>query len=236
MLSFRLDSPPWLSPCRTSETHEMGNTMRNTRAIAILVAVLVQGLVLVLPAAAGTTYYWDTVAGAGSMTAGSGTWSTNAGSNYQRWSTSTNGDASLVSWSASSNADFYANGTSTITVSGNQTVGNITFDGAGYTLSSGTLTFIAGYGVITANQNATISSTLSGGSSITITKSGAGVLTLTGSSRYTGQTMISAGTLQLGSGGTAGSINASSGVMDNSVLAFDLSTGPSRWPRAAPAA
>jgi autotransporter-associated beta strand protein len=54
-----------------------------------------------------------------------------------------------------------------------------------------------------------------------LTKSGSGTLTLTGTNTYTGGTTISGGTLQLGNGGTTGSIIGN--VVDNSVLTFDRS-------------
>ncbi len=54
-----------------------------------------------------------------------------------------------------------------------------------------------------------------------LTKTGAGTFTLTGSDTYTGTTTISAGTLQLGNGGTTGSI--SSDVVNNSIFAVDRS-------------
>ena len=55
----------------------------------------------------------------------------------------------------------------------------------------------------------------------TLTKEGAGTWTLTGANTYTGGTTISTGTLQIGSGGTVGSI---SGNVDNSgVLSFNRS-------------
>jgi fibronectin-binding autotransporter adhesin len=54
-----------------------------------------------------------------------------------------------------------------------------------------------------------------------LVKTGTGTLTLTGASTYTGGTVISAGTLQLGNGGTSGSISGN--VADNGVLAFDRS-------------
>ena len=54
---------------------------------------------------------------------------------------------------------------------------------------------------------------------------GTGTTTLTGENTYTGQTDIQAGTLQLGNGGTTGSINATSGlnVGSGGTLAFNRS-------------
>ena len=43
-----------------------------------------------------------------------------------------------------------------------------------------------------------------------MTKAGTGTLILTGSNTYSGATNISAGTLQVGSGGTTGSIGSTS--------------------------
>ena len=98
-------------------------------------------------------------------------------------------------------ADFYSNGqtTTTVTVNNTQTVGNITFDGSGYTLSGGSLNLTAG--TITANQNATIGSVIGGATNLT--KAGAAALILTGVDTYSGSTTISAGTLQVGSGASA---------------------------------
>ncbi|HEY4199305.1 MAG TPA: autotransporter domain-containing protein [Devosiaceae bacterium] len=53
-------------------------------------------------------------------------------------------------------------------------------------------------------------------------KQGTGTLTLTGENDYTGETVIGAGTLQLGDGGTTGSI-ASAVITDNGALAFNRS-------------
>ncbi|MDC9837861.1 autotransporter outer membrane beta-barrel domain-containing protein [Rhizobium binxianense] len=54
-----------------------------------------------------------------------------------------------------------------------------------------------------------------------LTKTGTGSLVLTGNSDYSGGTVISAGTLQLGNGGTSGSISGD--VLNNSLLAFNRS-------------
>lgn len=57
----------------------------------------------------------------------------------------------------------------------------------------------------------------------TLTKQAAGILTLTGTNTYTGITTISAGTLQLGNGGTTGEISNSSNVTNNSALIVNRS-------------
>jgi outer membrane autotransporter protein len=54
-----------------------------------------------------------------------------------------------------------------------------------------------------------------------LTKTGTGSLVLTGNSDYSGGTVISAGTLQLGDGGTSGSIAGD--VLNNGLLAFNRS-------------
>ncbi|MGO9112170.1 MAG: autotransporter-associated beta strand repeat-containing protein, partial [Thermoguttaceae bacterium] len=54
-------------------------------------------------------------------------------------------------------------------------------------------------------------------------KAGDGSLTLTGSNTYAGTTNVDGGTLIIGSGGTSGSINATSNFVVNSTLAFNHS-------------
>jgi autotransporter-associated beta strand protein len=54
-----------------------------------------------------------------------------------------------------------------------------------------------------------------------LTQAGTGLLTLTGGNCYSGSTTISAGTLQVGSGGSGASIDGSSGVLDNGSLVFN---------------
>lgn len=75
--------------------------------------------------------------------------------------------------------------------------------------------------VDTNGFNATFSGVLSGTGNLE--KAGAGVLTLTGANTYTGVTMISAGTLQIGAGGETGSLGEGN-VTNNAALVFDRST------------
>ena len=60
-----------------------------------------------------------------------------------------------------------------------------------------------------------------GGAGGSLVKVGTGTLTLSGSNTYTGGTTVSGGTLQLGDGGTSGSIVGD--VINNGVLAFNRS-------------
>jgi fibronectin-binding autotransporter adhesin len=60
-------------------------------------------------------------------------------------------------------------------------------------------------------------------SSDALTKTGSGTLTLTNDTGLTGVTTISGGTLQVGNGGTTGSISSTSNVVNNGTLAFNRS-------------
>ena len=68
-------------------------------------------------------------------------------------------------------------------------------------------------------DSVTFSQTISGSGNLVQT--GSGVLTVTGSSTYTGVTTISAGTLQVGNGGSGASIGGSSSVVDNGSIVFN---------------
>lgn len=69
------------------------------------------------------------------------------------------------------------------------------------------------------SDNVTFSSTISGIGDVT--KLGAGTLTLTGSNSYTGGTVVTSGTLQIGNGSTTGSVAGN--IENNSDLVFNRS-------------
>jgi len=110
---------------------------------------------------------------------------------------------------------------------------NNTYSG-GTTISAGTLQLGNGTGTagsVTGNilDNAALAFDYSGtaaaysgviSGSGTVTQM-AGTSVLTGTNTYTGLTTISGGTLQLGNGGTSGSIDSTSGITDNGTLAFN---------------
>jgi fibronectin-binding autotransporter adhesin len=176
-------------------------------------------LLLAATADAGTTYYWY---GSDTTLGGAGTWDTNS-TYWSSGSTSKTG----VAWPNTTDYDAVLNGSSgALTLSGSITVGGLDVYTAGYSISSGTLA-IGGDGVISnlsAAGTATVSSAVSLLASQTwnvaarvfavtgvisgdysITKSGAGTLTLTGANTYTGGTTLSAGYLMVGNDSALGS-------------------------------
>ncbi len=106
-----------------------------------------------------------------------------------------------------------------VLVIASNTIANLTpvvaGSGAQFVLPSGT-------GIINTGTNSTsISYGISGGGGLTLT--GGGLLALTGSCIYTGATNISGGILQIGGGGSTGSLAAASAITDNATLAFSRS-------------
>ncbi|MCR6475860.1 autotransporter-associated beta strand repeat-containing protein [Variovorax sp. ZS18.2.2] len=94
---------------------------------------------------------------------------------------------------------------------------------AGNSLAHGTFTLIDATNnmVIGSNLGDKAANAATSWNGKTLTKAGAGTLVLTGTNTYTGDTAIKAGTLQLGNGGTTGSIQGN--VANGGVLAFNRS-------------
>lgn len=114
--------------------------------------------------------------------------------------------------------------TAPVTINGGTLAVGTTSDSLGVvTLQSGNIT--GSTGVLSPTsldaQSGTISAIIGG--SGTLTKTTGGTVTLTGANTYTGNTTIQTGTLEIGAGGTVGSLASGSAIINNSVLSFNRS-------------
>ncbi|MGI9133899.1 MAG: beta strand repeat-containing protein, partial [Rhodoferax sp.] len=189
-----------------------------------------------LLAAGATSFtYWDGPATNNTfIEGGAGTWD----STRTNWTTvdgSVNG-----SWTAGQTANFSA-GSGTVTVSGTQSIGGLSFAVSGYTLSgSGALALASDASITNTNTGTGINTvavgmdsadattralTLDDAGTLTIsgtlgtkvgaiTKKGAGTTTLSGANSYTGITTVSEGTLLVNGAqiNASGSVNVNSGA------------------------
>jgi autotransporter-associated beta strand protein len=155
-----------------------------------------------------------------------GTGSTTATTGYQLDTNWSNPPAGAPPVSAGQSAVFGATGSSSV-VSGFVSPNSWTFNAASqsYTISGDDVTFsLAGAsgGIINnanAGQTISISNNIGGTvAGVRLQQLGSSTLVLTGTNTYTGGTTISAGTLQLGNGGTTGAIAGD--VVNNGQLVF----------------
>lgn len=164
-------------------------------------------------------YTWDISTSAG-IQAGGGTWGS---SNY--WTVD---GTNLQPWMGRGNTATFAGsdgaiGAYVINVSGTQDVDSISFNSSGYALNGGTLNF----GTLQARIQVAPSRSTSIGSAITGNNgfkfNGGGILTLTGTSSFTGVlSIIDGGTLVAGvlaNGGSSSSIGAASSDASNFIIA-----------------
>jgi fibronectin-binding autotransporter adhesin len=115
-------------------------------------------------------------------------------------------------------------GTTPVTITGggtfdlngaNQTIGSLTSSDPTTQVTLGGAALTTG----NDNTNTIFAGTISGPGNLA--KIGSGVFTLTGPNSYTGTTTVSGGTLQIGNGGSGGSIASTSAVVDNATLVFN---------------
>ncbi len=159
---------------------------------------------------------WYVVPVNGSYWTGTGTWDTGT----TTWS-ATSGSAYNQAWTAGADAIFEGTaGTVTVASTGVSSVNSITFNTDGYTLTgTGAITLTGNGSITTGAGTDTINCPIAG--SVGLTKNGAGTLILSGTNTYTGNTTINAGTLQVGNGGTTGSISGN--VANYGALVFNRS-------------
>lgn len=182
------------------------------------------GTVLLNVAGAADQVHWNgsTFAPAGTIVGGNGTWnltSTNfsnaAGNVSGPWA----GNGAL--------AIFGGENAGTVTIADDLALApsGLVFETDGYTITGGNaasvLSFAGPTGISTASAvGATIDVRITGAGSVT--KTGAGTLLLTGANNYAGDTMIMGGTLQIGNGGTTGTLGGGN-VVNNGALVFNRS-------------
>lgn len=132
-----------------------------------------------------------------------------------------------------SGTNTYSGGTTinggTVQISSDANLGNmageLAFNGGtlrtSAALTTNRATTLNGGGTVDTNGfNVTMSGVIGGAG--TLTKTGAGALTLTGNNGYSGATTISSGTLQVGDGGTSGTLGTGA-ITNNGSLVFNRS-------------
>ncbi|XHS77015.1 autotransporter-associated beta strand repeat-containing protein [Burkholderiaceae bacterium UC74_6] len=180
-----------------------------------------------------TLNFWDgantTQRNNGVINGGNGTWQANTGND--NWTEST---GALNAPYTNGSFAVFAGTAGTVTIDNAQgavTSGGMQFAASGYVLQGQPLTLAAGVNTIrvgdgtapSASYTATIAAELAGTGGID--KTDLGTLILSGANSYSGGTTISAGTLQLGDGGTMGSIVGD--VTNNAMLVFNRSDNTS---------
>lgn len=126
---------------------------------------------------------------------------------------------------------FFKSGAGTLILSGANTYSGTTLVSSGVLQignggSTGSITSNVSVGTLSTlvfnrSNDLTFGNTISGNGNVA--KSGTGTLTLTNANTYTGSTTINNGTLQLGNGGTTGSITSNVSVASGATLSFNRS-------------
>jgi|UPI0004868AD1 fibronectin-binding autotransporter adhesin len=164
-------------------------------------------------AAPSGAFVWNGGNGGSGAVDGSGSWSASNGfwnDSAQTWS-----DGNDVTFGAGSGT------AGMVTVSGTVAPKSLWFTATGsgnYTITGGAISFGNATRILHTDVDATVSSDLSNGS---LFKQGSAKLTLTGANTYDA-TSISSGTLQIGDGGTSGSLGTGA-VANNGTLIFNRS-------------
>ena len=171
--------------------------------------------------------FWDGngARGDGQVQGGDGVWQNASGND--NWTVI---DGSINAPYQDSSFAIFAGAAGTVTVDaslGAINTSGMQFATDGYRLEGDAIALVGSAPVIRvgdgttagAGMTATIASVLTGSNGMT--KSDLGTLVLAGNNTYTGGTTIAAGTLQLGEGGTSGTILGD--VVNNGTLAFDRS-------------
>ena len=204
-----------------------GSIAKYSRGLVLSVLTLIG-----VSQAPGATYYWDddaATAGFGTAGASAGTWEAPTAGTIAGWSLSSTGANAFAAFTTGigdtlnfgNGATGLAAGTITITVSGAVDAGNITFaSGSGAIVLSGGIINLAPVSTITVNNASDTISSILAGAATSLTKAGAGTLTLSGANTYTGTTIINGGTVTLNL--FTGSLNSSSALTFGGTGTFNM--------------
>ncbi len=167
--------------------------------------------------------------------AGSGTLTLSGSNNYRGGTTLSAGGLNLGNANALGTGTLKISGVSTLdnttgsaltlaTNNEQEWNANFTFKGSSaLDLGTGNVMMNATRTVTVASSTLTVGGTIGGATATTgLTKSGTGTLLLTGNNVYGGVTTISQGTLQLGNGGTTGSLGAGA-IVNNAIFVLNRS-------------
>ena len=197
----------------TNNTLQFGSAPVNPGDLSLSTAVANQVNLVFANAVAD---YWIGGAGTWSAAGGATSWERFDGTGDGAW------QSRIATFRGTAGTVTVDNGPGAVNFTGAQ------FVTSGYTVAGGTLTTATaetllqvGNGEMSgAGHTATISAVITGSGGIQ--KTGRGTLTLTGANTYSGATTVSAGTLQIGAGGTTGNLGAGS-VTNNATLRLDRS-------------
>ncbi len=176
----------------------------------------------------GTGFSGSAITGSGALVKdGAGTLVLNAANEYAGGTTLNAGAIFLAGNNVLGSGTLTINGGRISSTNTSRTLTNAVAVGANFTLGGGGVTTTLNGGMdlggaartIALNNSATIGGAISNGG-LAITGVGYSLI-LTGTSTYTGGTTINSGTLQVGNGGTTGSIASTSGVTNNGTLAYN---------------
>ena len=146
---------------------------------------------------------------------GAGTWVLSGVNSFSGGTAINNGTLSIASLNSLPSGSLTVSGSAALTVGNTVDDTTVTAILSGASFASG-----AGFGYDTTGGDRTASSDIGG--TLNLVKIGGNTLILTGNNTYAGTTTVSSGTLQIGNGGTTGSLGAGA-VTNNGALAFNRS-------------
>ena len=175
---------------------------------------VINNAALIVSNFSGSSTFSTTISGTGSLTKiGGGSVVLSGANTYTGGTTLSAGTLSLSGGAALADTGAVTVNGGTLNILAHETIGSLAGTGGIVHLNTGGLT-------VDDDNSTHYSGVILGANALT--KQGTGTLTLSGANSYTGATTISAGTLQIGNGGTTGTLG-SGNVTNNSALIFNRS-------------